>query len=248
MDEYGLIGYPLGHSFSAGYFNEKFKRENINARYIPFPIDNIGKVVELISGHPNLRGLNVTIPYKQAIIPYLDFISPEAEAIGAVNVVKIIHREGKTSLHGYNSDTIGFRKSISCFEIEKGKTGIIAGSGGASKAVSHALQNAGLIPMIVSRNKTESTITYSELTSAIMDEAAIIVNATPLGMFPNIGNAPDLPYHLIKPKHICIDLVYNPAVTRFMELSASQGASVKNGLEMLYAQADASWEIWNKEN
>lgn len=248
MDKYGLIGYPLKHSFSIGYFNEKFKSENIDAEYVNFEIPSINDFMEVIEEHPNLRGLNVTIPYKEQVIPFLDELDPDTAKIGAVNVIKIIKQpKGKVRLIGYNSDIIGFTNSIQPLLQEHHKRALILGTGGASKAVYRGLQNLGIDCIFVSRShKANGTLTYQELTPEIMAMYTIIVNCTPLGMYPNVDSCPDIPYELLTSNHLLYDLLYNPNVTLFMKKGEERGAVTKNGLEMLLLQAFAAWEIWNK--
>lgn len=245
---YGLIGYPLGHSFSMEYFNEKFEAENINAEYMNFEIDDIGKIKEVIAEHPNLCGLNVTIPYKEQVLPFLTSIDDGARAIGAVNVINITrgHNDKGLMLRGYNSDAIGFLKSIEPFVREDRRKAMVLGTGGASKAVTYALNKLGVEVMHVSRRKSAATYTYDEITKAMVNEHKIIVNATPLGMFPHIDKCPDFPYRFLSKNHLCYDLTYNPEVTLFMQKSKAAGAEVKNGLEMLLLQAFAAYDIWTK--
>jgi len=247
MQKYGLIGYPLKHSFSIGYFNEKFKSESIDAEYVNFEIPDIKYFKAIIEENPNLCGMNVTIPYKEQVIPFLDELSQNAADIGAVNVIKIIRQKGKVKLVGYNSDIIGFSQSIEPF-LSKGdhKKALILGTGGASKAIFHGLKNLGITGTYVSRTKQPGMLTYGELTPEIMAENTIIVNCTPLGMFPKVDSCPDIPYELLTPKHLLYDLIYNPDTTLFMKKGAEKGAKTKNGLEMLLLQAFAGWEIWNK--
>ena len=247
MQKYGLIGYPLRHSFSIGYFNEKFKSEGIDAEYVNFEIPDIKDFKTIIKNTPNLCGMNVTIPYKEQVIPFLDELSENAAAIGAVNVIKIIRQKGKIKLVGYNSDIIGFSQSIEPF-ILKGnhKKALILGTGGASKAIFHGLKNLGVEGTYVSRTKEPGILTYEELTPEIMAENTIIVNCTPVGMYPNVDFCLNIPYESLTPKHLLYDLIYNPDTTLFMKKGAEQGAKTKNGLEMLLLQAFAGWEIWNK--
>ncbi len=246
---YGLIGYPLVHSFSKNYFNKKFEAEHINAQYINFEIPDIGDLTELIAETPNLRGLNVTIPYKEQVLPYLNDIDPAAKRIGAVNVIKFV--EGKSpnefKLIGYNSDYIGFGDSLRPLLKPYMKRALVLGTGGASKAVAVALEDLGITPQLVSRTKKPGVLTYSELTPEIMAEHKIIVNTTPLGMYPHMDSCPDIPYDLLDDSFLCYDLLYNPDTTLFMKKAAEQGAEVKNGLEMLLLQAFVSWEIWNSK-
>lgn len=241
MDKYGLIGYPLGHSFSKIYFTDKFRKEGLSSTYELFPLSAITEFTGLIEQNPELRGLNVTIPYKETVMTYLTGLSPEAEAIGAVNVIKI---DGD-SLVGYNTDFIGFRDSLKPMLREDITDALVLGSGGASKAVCHALRVLGINPTIVSRNPHDELIGYSDLTPEVMEKNMLIVNTTPLGMAPHIDSAPDIPYHLLGDRHICYDVVYNPAETLFMKKAGKAGAKVKNGLEMLHLQAEHAWKIWN---
>ena len=215
MEKYGLIGYPLRHSFSIGYFNEKF---------------------------------NVTIPYKEQVIPFLDELDRDTAKIGAVNVIKIIRQQkGKVKLVGYNSDIIGFTQSIQPLLQPHHQKALILGTGGASKAVYHGLKNLGIESIFVSRtHKADDMLTYEELTPEIMAEYTIIVNCTPVGMFPKVDFCPNIPYELLTPNHLLYDLLYNPNVTLFMKKGEAQGAVVKNVLEMLLLQAFAAWEIWHK--
>lgn len=244
---YGLIGYPLGHSFSQRYFNQKFEAENIDAEYINFELPDIGDLMEVFAENPTLSGLNVTIPYKELVIPYMDQMDPTAAEIGAVNVIKIMRdSSGDITLKGYNSDFIGFTGSIAPMLQPWHKKALILGTGGASKAVELALRNLGLLTQKVSRTKRDNVITYSEITPEIMNDYKVIVNTTPLGMYPHMNEAPDIPYNLLTPEHICYDLLYNPDVTLFMKKSAEHGAEVKNGLEMLLLQAFESYNIWNQ--
>lgn len=248
MDKYGLIGYPLGHSFSKSYFNEKFENEGINAEYINFEIPTLDSLPEILASNPELKGLNVTIPYKEKVISYLDSISPEARAIGAVNVIRVDHKGNDTYLKGFNSDVIGFTKSIEPLLERFHKKALILGTGGASKAVNFGLKSLGLETVFVSRFERPGTIQYSQITPDIIQEYNVIVNCTPCGMYPHIDECPQLPYEAMTSKNILYDLLYNPDETLFMKKGAQHGATVKNGLEMLLLQAFASWEYWhNKE-
>lgn len=242
---YGLLGYPLGHSFSRNYFNNKFEAENIDAEYINFEIPDINMLMEVISEYYNLNGLNVTIPYKEQVIPFLDELDEDAANIGAVNVIKIIHENNNLKLKGYNSDVIGFCDSISPLLKPHMKKALILGTGGAAKAVMYGLNKFGIDSQLVSRKKTDNTITYTDIDKNIIDEYHIIVNTTPLGMYPNIDECPDIPYELLSEKHLCYDLLYNPDETLFIKKAKENGATVKNGLEMLLLQAFVSYEIWN---
>ncbi|MDE6300168.1 MAG: shikimate dehydrogenase [Muribaculaceae bacterium] len=245
---FGLIGYPLGHSFSQTFFNQKFENERIDARYINFELSDISKLKEVLAVNDNLAGFNVTIPYKELIFGYLDAIDPEAKAIGAVNVVKVFRQpDGSRSLKGYNSDSVGFGDSIRpMLSPEIHRRALVLGTGGAAKAVAYALRKLGLEVTMVSRSKTTDVVTYAELTPEIVADHHVIVNTTPLGMYPHVDECPEIPYDALTPQHICYDLLYNPDVTLFMRKSAERGAQVKNGLEMLLLQAFVSWNIWNK--
>lgn len=243
-----MIGYPLGHSFSITYFNEKFENENIDARYVNYEIPDIEELPEILASFPELKGLNVTIPYKQKVIDYLDDLSPEAKAIGAVNVIKVTHKGNRPVLKGYNSDVIGFTRSIEPMLENCHKKALILGTGGASKAIDYGLKSLGLDTLFVSRTKKPGCITYEEVTPDIVREYNVIVNCTPLGMYPNVDLCPNLPYEAMDSHTILYDLLYNPDETLFMKRGAAHGADTKNGLEMLLLQAFASWEIWNKED
>ncbi len=245
MDKYGLIGYPLGHSFSISYFNEKFANENIDAEYINFEIPSIDDFPEVLASNPELRGLNVTIPYKEKVMSYLDTISPEARAIGAVNVIRVEHKGNETKLKGYNSDVIGFTRSIEPLLERFHKKALILGTGGASKAINYGLKSLGLETVFVSRYERPGTIQYNKITPDVIREYNVIVNCTPCGMYPHIDECPLLPYEAMDSRTLLYDLLYNPDQTLFMRKGAEHGATVKNGLEMLLLQAFASWEFWN---
>lgn len=245
MDKYGLIGYPLVHSFSISYFNQKFIDEKIDAVYENFEIPTIDLLPEVIDSNPDLRGLNVTIPYKQKVMPFLDAISQEAMAIGAVNVIKVTREGGKSRLKGYNSDVIGFTKSIESMLEKFHKKALILGTGGASKAVDYGLKSLGLETVFVSRYQRPGTIQYEDITHDIIKEYNVIVNCTPCGMYPHTEECPKLPYEAMDNRTILYDLIYNPDTTLFMKKGAEHGANTKNGLEMLLLQAFASWDFWH---
>lgn len=245
MKTYGLIGHPLGHSFSKGFFTDKFENEDIDAEYLNFDISTIDEVIDVIASNPTLAGFNVTIPYKEKIMPYLDEVSKEAREVGAVNVVKV-EREGTSIiLKGFNSDIIGFRESISPLLHSHHKKALILGTGGASKAVRYVLGQKGLETVLVSRYTRPGTVSYKDLDADAVREYEVIVNCTPVGMYPNESECPLLPYEHLNNNNLLYDLVYNPETTLFMKRGREQGATVKNGLEMLLLQAHASWDIWS---
>lgn len=249
MNTYGLIGYPLGHSFSCKFFTEKFAKERIDAQYLNFEIPSIEEFPNIIKNNPTLKGLNVTIPYKQQVMQYLDDISEEAKAIGAVNVVKCQLSTVNCQLHltGYNSDVIGFVESIKPLLKPHHKKALILGTGGASKAIRYGLEKKlGMKTLFVSRSAREGMITYEEVTAEVLREYEVIVNCSPVGMYPHVDECPVLPYEALNKNNLLYDLVYNPLETLFMKKGAAQGATVKNGLEMLHLQAIASWEFWEK--
>lgn len=245
MDIYGLIGYPLGHSFSKNYFNEKFEDEHIDAQYVNFEIPSIENLTEVIDTTPELKGLNVTIPYKEKVISYLDYVSPEARAIGAVNVIRVVHKGKDVRLRGYNSDVIGFTSSIRPLLSRFHKKALILGTGGASKAVNYGLKSLGIETVLVSRYQRPGTIQYENITPDVVKEYNVIVNCTPVGMYPHFDECPNLPYEAMDRHNLLYDLIYNPDETLFMQKGKEKGATVKNGLEMLLLQAFASWEFWN---
>ena len=246
MDKYGLIGYPLGHSFSCSFFTDKFENEGINAVYQNFEISNIDQLAEVIDANPQLRGLNVTIPYKQKVLPFLDEVSKEARAIGAVNVIRVEHRGNSRRLIGYNSDVICFAESIEPMLKPTHKKAMILGTGGASKAIDYALRRLGLQTVLVSRYQRPGTVTYDDITPEAVQEYPVIVNCTPVGMFPHGNECPRLPYEAMNSDNLLYDLIYNPERTLFMQRGEAQGATVKNGSEMLLLQAIASWKFWNE--
>lgn len=253
---YGLIGRKLGHSFSALYFNQKFKEESIPAEYKIFEIPSIEGISKIIEDNPELQGLNVTIPYKQEIIPYLTSFTADAMAIGAVNTLKIIRHslsdsgEKRVDIIGDNTDAPGFERAISPLIghiSEERRNALVLGQGGASKAIVYALNKLNCKVIKVSRNKANDCLTYSDLNQRIMSEARIIVNCTPLGMWPDVNSAPDIPYSMIMPGSVCFDLVYNPEETLFMKRAKEFGAITSCGLKMLYNQAELAWNFWNNE-
>ena len=243
---YGLLGYPLGHSFSRAYFTEKFRREGIAAEYLNFELPEIAQLdAEVLARHPNLRGFNVTIPYKQAIIPRLHSLSPEAAAIGAVNVVRVEHTASGLRLVGDNSDWIGFTDSLRPLLCADHREALVLGTGGASRAVVYSLERLGIRAHLVSRTARPGILDYAALPQW-MARCQLIVNCTPLGMYPRIDTCPPIPYDLLTPAHLLYDLVYNPAETLFLQKGAQRGARTKNGAEMLELQALAAWEMWGE--
>ncbi len=241
MDLYGIIGNPLGHSFSRAFFTEKFQREGIDAQYLSFEIPQAMILKEIISENPKLRGLNVTLPFKTDVIPLLDQLDPEAREIGAVNVIRI--SGGKTK--GFNSDVIGFTESLRPLLKPHHRRALILGTGGASRAVRAGLNRLGVVWTYVSRTSHEGALSYEQLNAQIMQENTLIVNCTPVGMYPHVDVCPQIPYEHLTSQHLLFDLIYNPEQTLFLRRGAVQGATTKNGLEMLHLQAVAGWEIWN---
>jgi len=248
MRQFGLIGYPLGHSFSRGFFSEKFANEGLDdCRYDNFPIEKIVLLPGLIHENSNLCGLNVTIPYKEQVIPFLAEIDPEAAEIGSVNTVHITRRDSGTYLKGYNTDAYGFSMSIKPLLLNGYKKALVLGTGGSSKAVVYALQQMQMEVICVSRKPAHAGIrSYADLSEALIAEAEIIVNATPAGMYPQTDTCPPIPYEHLTGRHLLFDLVYNPDQTLFMKKGIDKGARVTNGLKMLHLQAEKSWEIWNQ--
>ena len=251
MKKYGLIGFPLGHSFSAKFFADKFAKEGLDARYDNYEMATVDALREFIAAEADLCGLNVTIPHKQAIIPMLNEMSEEAREIGAVNVIKITRlaepdAQGRTfHLKGFNSDIIGFMESIKPLLKPGHRKALILGTGGASKAIRVGLAKLGLEWKYVSRRPAEGQFTYEDITPDIIHEYPVIVNCSPVGMYPHVDECPALPYEAMTSDNLLYDLVYNPLETSFMKRGQEHGATVKNGLEMLHLQAIASWEFWN---
>ena len=240
MNKFGLIGKTLGHSFSQRYFTEKFAREGIPARYDNYEMPSADGVVQLIKTTLELVGLNVTIPYKQDVIPLLRSLDADAQAIGAVNVIRI------RDMRGFNTDVIGFRESIRPLLQPHHTKALVLGTGGASLAVKYGLRQLGIEPLSISRNCREGMITYDNIDEALLTDYTVIINCTPLGTFPNVDECAPIPYHLLTSRHLLFDLVYNPEETLFLRKGREQGAATKNGYEMLIRQAEAAWEIWNQ--
>ncbi len=246
MKKYGLIGYPLGHSFSKKYFSDKFDKEVIiDSEYYLYPLKSLNKFVEFIEETPELLGLSVTIPYKEKIIPFLNRVDKSAKEIGAVNTIKIERFNKNIILSGYNTDVYGFEESLKPLLIRH-KKALVLGTGGASKAVTYVLNKIGIEFKLVSRFKKEEkkVLLYSELNQEIISKHSLIVNTTPLGMYPSVHLCPDIPYKYVTSKHLFYDLVYNPDETLFLNKAKLQGAVIKNGLEMLHLQAEKAWRIF----
>jgi shikimate dehydrogenase len=238
MRKYGLIGYPLGHSFSMAYFAEKFRKEGIeDCSYENYPLPDIGLLPELISGQPELCGLNVTIPYKSRVFRYIDVFDPEALEVGAVNVLKISRAGGDIRISGFNSDITGITDSILPYTGRGLTKALVLGTGGSSRAVCHVLKKFGI-----------TVVVYEEVDEKMMSEVSLIVNTTPLGMYPDTGSRPDINYGLLGSSHLLFDLVYNPEYTLFLRSGMERGCTVITGIGMLHSQAERSWQIWNDDN
>lgn len=244
MRQFGLIGLPLIHSFSKRFFTEKFERENIDARYELYELQEISEFTAL-KDMPELCGLNVTFPYKEKVMEYLDELDDTAAQIGAVNVIKFIRKEGELTLKGYNSDAIGFENSLKPYLKPNHTKALILGTGGASKAIDYTLRKLGIETVFVSRTSKPGMLTYNQLSSEVMAEYMVIVNASPVGTFPHSDECPDIPYQFLTAEHLLFDVVYNPAETLFLKKGWEQGAQGLNGQAMLEGQAIAAWEIWN---
>jgi shikimate dehydrogenase len=244
MKLYGIIGYPLGHSFSQQYFSQKFSQEGItDCQYQVFAIENIDKLPAILKNNPQLCGINVTIPHKQNVLKFLDDAANLPSGLSACNCIKITN--GK--LLGYNTDVIGFEKSLQPLLQPHHKKALILGNGGAAEAVKFVLDKLSIAYKVVSRKLHDgSHLTYNDLNETIVKEHTFIINTTPLGTFPNVDDCPSIPYQHVSPKHYLFDLVYNPAKTLFLQKAAAQGAAIKNGYDMLLIQAEESWRIWNE--
>ena len=248
MKQYGLIGYPLTHSFSKKHFTEKFETERIDSSYSNFEIDSISKFPEIIAANPELIGLNVTIPYKEQVIPYLNDLNDAAREIGAVNTVKIKRTASGVFLKGFNTDTYGFETSLKPLLQLHHTKALILGTGGASKALKYVLQKLGIEFLSASIEELkENEISYDAIDENLIAERLLIINATPLGTYPKVDGCAKIPYQFLTDKHLLFDLVYNPEITRFMAQGIEKGATVKNGYDMLLLQAKKSFEIWNEE-
>lgn len=239
---FGLIGYPLSHSFSKRYFSEKFQLEGLpDYEYELYPIPEIGSLPDLLKEHPILEGINVTIPYKEQVIAYLHELSPVVEEIGACNCIRI--RNGK--LTGFNTDVIGFEQTLSRKLMPHHRHALVLGTGGAAKAVHYVLRQKSISFLQIGRTQRGEILDYSAVTPELLSKHTLIINTTPMGMYPNVDEAPDLPYESLTPEHYLYDLVYNPDKTLFLQKGEEQGAAIENGADMLVIQADASWDIWN---
>lgn len=249
MKTYGLIGYRLGHSFSKGFFNEKFEKEELTDReYLNFELDQIDDFPEIFMKNDHIAGLNCTIPYKQAIIPFLDEIDDQAAEVGAVNTIKIIRSNDQIKLKGFNTDCYGFEHSIMPLLKDVHRKALILGTGGASKAIKYVL-NRNKIEYISATTKDkldDKELSYHQIDESLLKDHLIVINATPLGTFPKVDNCPAIPYEFLTPDHVLFDLVYNPEETLFLKKGKAKGATTKNGLEMLHLQAEKAWEIWNE--
>ncbi|MCF8302789.1 MAG: shikimate dehydrogenase [Bacteroidales bacterium] len=248
MTLYGLIGFPLYHSYSQDYFRHKLEREGItDAAYRLFPIENLAMLPEMVRAYTNLKGLNVTIPYKEAVIKYTHQLSEHARNIGAVNVLHISRSGEQPKLTGFNTDWIAFSESLQPLLKEHHQHALVLGTGGAARAVIYALIKLGISYQVVSRQPYAGKhLGYGELNRQIMRKHRLIINATPVGMHPEEEEAPALPYEMLTPDHLCYDLIYNPALTAFLKTARRYGADTKNGLEMFKRQAEESWKIWNE--
>ncbi|MFV0589865.1 MAG: shikimate dehydrogenase family protein [Draconibacterium sp.] len=248
MKKYGLLGYPLTHSFSKRFFTEKFETEKIDSTYDNFEIDSITKFPDVVNNNPKVIGFNVTIPYKEQVIPYLDDLNDAAREIGAVNTIKVTRNDDSTYLKGFNTDTYGFETSLSPLLKEYHKKALILGTGGASKALKYVLTKLGIEYISASIEELkENEIRYEDIDEKMMQERLLIINATPLGTYPKVDTFPAIPYEFITDKHLLFDLVYNPEVTQFLAKGKEKGAAIKNGYDMLLGQARRSYEIWNSE-
>ncbi|KJF45071.1 shikimate dehydrogenase family protein [Draconibacterium sediminis] len=248
MKRYGLLGYPLTHSFSKRYFTERFETEKIDSTYDNFEIDSITKFPEVVKDNPEVIGFNVTIPYKEQVIPYLDELNDSAKEIGAVNTIRVTRTENGVHLKGFNTDTFGFESSLKPLLKDHHKKALILGTGGASKALKYVLKKLGIEYISASIEELkENEIRYEDIDEQLICERLLIINATPLGTYPKVDTFPNIPYEFITDKHLLFDLVYNPEVTQFMAKGQANGATVKNGYEMLLNQAKKSYEIWNAE-
>lgn len=242
---FGLIGYPLTHSFSKKYFTEKFKNEAVEGcSYELYSLENIHVLENLLTEQPGIVGLNVTIPYKLAVLDYVDHLDAAAAAIGAVNTLKINYNHGQRSIKGFNTDAYGFQASLEPLLEAHHREALIFGDGGAAKAVKYVLEQLNIVYTPVVRKPQHGCLTYQELSRSLLEKATILINTTPLGTYPAVEACPDIPYQFITSKHLAYDLVYNPQETKFLKRAKEMGAKTKNGLEMLHLQAERAWDIW----
>lgn len=248
MKQFGLIGYSLAHSFSEKYFQTKFRKEKVSGYdYRLFPLETIEQFPELINENPNLVGLNVTVPHKETVIKYLDVLDETAKAVGAVNCIKIVKQQERIKLLGYNTDVYGFEEALKPILKSSCQKALILGSGGSAKAVAYVLNKLGIASTNASRNPSKrNEISYNDLNKSIIREHLLIINTTPLGMYPETKDYPPIPYEYLSDQHVLFDLIYNPEQTIFLQKGVEQGASIKNGLEMLHLQAEKSFEIWEQ--
>lgn len=245
MKLFGLIGFPLSHSFSKKYFSEKFSQEGISdCNYELYPIESISLLEDLLTARPQLVGLNVTIPYKLSVLDYVDQLDAAAAHIGAVNTLEIGEKDGKRFITGYNTDAFGFKASLKPLLKPHHTSALIFGDGGAAKAVKYVLEQLGISYIVVVRKPVPGCLTYEQLDAGILENSTVLINTTPLGTYPNVTDAPAIPYEFISGQHLAYDLVYNPEETQFLKLAKAQGAQTKNGLEMLKLQAERAWAIW----
>lgn len=245
MNTYALLGRNISYSFSRQYFTDKFDREGITeSRYINFDIPTLDELPKLLQTTPDLRGMNVTIPYKQEVMRFLADIDPEAQAIGAVNTIKLTD----IGLVGYNTDCYGFRETLRPLLKSYHTQALILGTGGASRAVAYALKQLGIAYSFVSRTPASGSLSYKELTQQILEKHFLVINCTPLGTFPKVADCPPIPYQYLSPSHLLYDLIYNPAQTTFLQRGAARGATTCNGLQMLVLQAEKAWQIWNNQS
>ena len=249
MELYGLIGRTLTHSFSPEYFKNKFNKQNINAEYRLFEINTAEKLPEIINKNPALKGLNVTIPFKKDVLHFLDWIDEPAQKTGSVNTIKLVNEDGQLRLKGYNTDIIGFEKALKLFITNrKGLKALILGTGGSAQAVAYVLKQLKVHCLYVSRfTKGDSYINYASINLEMLQSHQLIINTTPVGMFPHIHESPEIPYHHLTKKNYLFDLIYNPNETSFLRNGREFGTKVTNGLKMLEFQADESWHIWQSK-
>ncbi|MCK4750757.1 MAG: shikimate dehydrogenase [Bacteroidales bacterium] len=248
MHTFGLIGFPLGHSFSVPYFTKKFSDQRIDAEYKNYPLEDISEFEALVQTEPGLMGLNVTVPYKQKIIPFMDALSKTARTIKAVNTVLFCRRDNRLTLIGHNTDVRGFRQSLKEHLLEHHTSALVLGTGGSSNAVTHVLDELDIDFQLVSRSRGEGKISYEDVDKGMVSDTPLLINTTPLGMHPDVGSYPEIPFEAITSGHLLFDLVYNPERTQFLSKGIEMGAVVVNGYDMLVYQAEASWEIWNRKN